>query len=118
MTNWNQWEDGAYSHIMFCTYGAGVLGKAIDLMPNERFDAPTMPFGGEEQMNWSADGKTIAYTCKKEVGAAYAVSTNTEIYLYNIETGNTVNISQPNKGYDVEPRFSPDGSGSLGRNDS
>lgn len=109
MRHWNQWEDGAYSHVMYCTYDAGVLGKAIDIMPNERYDAPTMPFGGEEQMNWSADGKTIAYTCKKEVGAAYAISTNTEIYLYNIETGATINISQPNKGYDVEPRFSPDG---------
>lgn len=109
MRHWNQWEDGAYSHVMYCTYDAGVLGKAIDIMPNERFDAPTLPFGGEEQMNWSTDGKTIAYTCKKEVGAAYAISTNTEIYLYNIETGKTTNISQPNKGYDVEPRFSPDG---------
>jgi dipeptidyl aminopeptidase/acylaminoacyl peptidase len=109
MRHWNQWEDGAYSHVMYCSYDAGVLGKAIDLMPNERYDAPTMPFGGEEQMSWSADGKTIAYTCKKEVGAAYAVSTNTEIYLYNIETGKTLNISKPNKGYDVEPRFSPDG---------
>lgn len=109
MRHWNQWEDGAYSHVMYCTYDAGVLGKPIDIMPNERFDAPTMPFGGEEQMNWSADGKTIAYTCKKEVGAAYAVSTNTEIYLYNIETGITVNISKPNMGYDIEPRFSPDG---------
>lgn len=109
MRHWNQWEDGAYSHVMYCSYDAGVLGKAIDLMPNERYDAPTMPFGGEEQMSWSADGKTIAYSCKKEVGAAYAVSTNTEIYLYNIETGTTINISQPNKGYDVEPRFSPDG---------
>jgi dipeptidyl aminopeptidase/acylaminoacyl peptidase len=109
MRHWNQWEDGSYSHVMYCSYDAGVLGKAVDLMPNERYDAPTMPFGGEEQMSWSADGKTIAYTCKKEVGAAYAVSTNTEIYLYNIETGSTVNISQPNKGYDVDPRFSPDG---------
>ncbi len=109
MRHWNQWEDGAYSHVMYCSYDAGVLGKAIDLMPNERYDAPTMPFGGEEQMSWSADGKTIAYTCKKEVGAAYAASTNTEIYLYNLETGLTTNISKPNKGYDVEPRFSPDG---------
>lgn len=109
MRHWNQWEDGSYSHIMFCSYDNGVLGKATDIMPNERYDAPTMPFGGEEQMNWSVDGKTIAYTCKKVSGTEYAKSTNTEIYLYNIETGKTVNISQPNKGYDVEPRFSPDG---------
>lgn len=109
MRHWNQWEDGSYSHVMYCSYDSGTLGKAIDIMPDERFDAPTMPFGGEEQIHWSADGKTIAYTCKKVSGTEYAQSTNTEIYLYNIETGKTVNISQPNKGYDVEPRFSPDG---------
>lgn len=109
MRHWNQWEDGSYSHIMFCTYDNGTLGKPTDIMPNERFDAPTMPFGGEEQLNWSVDGKTIAYTCKKVSGTEYAKSTNTEIYLYNIETGKTVNVSQPNLGYDVEPRFSPDG---------
>lgn len=109
MRHWNQWEDGSFSHVMYCTYENGVLGKAIDIMPNERFDAPTMPFGGEEQLNWSIDGKIIAYTCKKVSGAEYAKSTNTEIYLYNIESGKTTNISQPNIGYDVEPRFSPDG---------
>lgn len=109
MRHWNQWEDGSYSHIMFCTYDNGTLGKPTDIMPNEGFDAPTMPFGGEEQLNWSVDGKTIAYTCKKVSGTEYAKSTNTEIYLYNIETGKTVNVSQPNLGYDVEPRFSPDG---------
>lgn len=109
MRHWNQWEDGSYSHVMFCTYDNGKLGNPVDIMPNERYDAPTLPFGGEEQLAWSIDGKTIAYTCKKETGAAYAISTNTDIYLYNIETGKTVNISSANKGYDIEPRFSPDG---------
>lgn len=109
MRHWNQWEDGAYSHVMYCTYDDGKLGIAMDIMPGERFDAPTQPFGGEEQMNWSPDGKTIAYTCKKESGTSYAISTNTDIYLYNIETGKTINVSAPNKGYDVDPRFSPDG---------
>lgn len=109
MRHWTQWEDGAYSHIMYCTYEDGKLGAVTDIMPNERYDAPTQPFGGEEQMTWSPDGKTIAYTCKKESGTAYAVSTNTDIYLYNIETGKTTNISAANLGYDVDPRFSPDG---------
>ena len=109
MRHWNQWEDGAYSHVMYCTYENGKLGKPVDIMPNERFDAPTLPFGGEEQLAWSVDGKNIAYTCKKEVGAKYAVSTNTDIYIYNLVTGKTTNISVKNVGYDVEPRYSPDG---------
>lgn len=109
MRHWNTWEDGAYSHVFFASYTDGKIGEATDIMPNEPYDSPTAPFGGEEQLNWSADGKWIAYTCKKEKGTAYAVSTNTDIYLYNIETGKTENISTPNKGYDLEPRFSPDG---------
>lgn len=109
MRHWTQWEDGSYSHVMYCTYDNGKIGNVVDIMPNERFDAPTQPFGGEEQLAWSADGKWIAYTCKKESGTAYAVSTNTDIYLYNIETGKTTNITSTNVGYDVDPRFSPDG---------
>jgi dipeptidyl aminopeptidase/acylaminoacyl peptidase len=109
MRHWTQWEDGAFSHVMYCSYEDGKLGAVVDVMPGEKFDAPTQPFGGEEQMSWSPDGKTIAYTCKKESGTAYAVSTNTEIYLFNIETGKTINVSAPNVGYDVDPEFSPDG---------
>lgn len=109
MRHWTQWEDGAYSHVMYCSYEDGVLGTVQDIMPKERYDAPTQPFGGEEQMAWSPDGKFIAYTCKKESGTAYAKSTNTDIYIYNLESGKTVNITASNKGYDVDPRFSPDG---------
>ena len=109
MRHWNQWEDQSYSHVMYASYDNGVLGEPQDIMPNEKFDAPTMPFGGEEQLAWSPDGKQIAYTCKKESGTAYAISTNTEIYVYNLETKKTQNISLGNMGYDVDPRFSPDG---------
>jgi dipeptidyl aminopeptidase/acylaminoacyl peptidase len=109
MRHWTQWEDGAYSHVMYCSYDNGKLGTATDIMPTERYDAPTQPFGGEEQMAWSADGKFIAYTCKKESGTEYAVSTNTDIYLYSLESGKTINLTSLNKGYDVDPRFSPDG---------
>jgi dipeptidyl aminopeptidase/acylaminoacyl peptidase len=109
MRHWNQWEDEMYSHVMFATYDDGQLGKAIDIMPNERYDTPTLPFGGEEQLNWSPDGKRIAYTCKKEWGTAYATSTNTDIYIYDIAKDSTQNLTVNNLGYDVDPSFSPDG---------
>ena len=50
---------------------------------------PTLPFGGLEQLAWSPDGKYIAYSCRKVAGKKYAFSTNTEIYLYNVVTGET-----------------------------
>jgi dipeptidyl aminopeptidase/acylaminoacyl peptidase len=109
MRHWNQWEDEHFSHIMVSTYNDGKVAPARDIMPNEPYDAPNGPFGGEEEINWSPDGKFIAYSCKKEEGTAYATSTNTDIYIFDLATGKTENISSDNKGYDTQPRFSPDG---------
>jgi dipeptidyl aminopeptidase/acylaminoacyl peptidase len=109
MRHWTSWEDGAYSHIFVASYTDGTIGTPKDIMPGEAYDAPMMPFGGEEQLGWSPDGRIIAYTCKKLSGTAYATSTNSDIYLYHIETSKTENITEGMKGYDVEPSFSPDG---------
>ena len=109
MRHWNQWEDEHFSHIMVSTYNDGKVAPPRDIMPNEPYDAPNGPFGGEEEINWSPDGKFIAYSCKKEEGTAYATSTNTDIYIFDLATGKTENISSDNKGYDTQPRFSPDG---------
>ena len=109
MRHWNQWEDVNFSHIMVSTYNDGKVAQPRDIMPNEPYDAPNGPFGGEEEINWSPDGKLIAYSCKKEEGTAYATSTNTDIYIFDLATGKTENISIDNKGYDTQPRFSPDG---------
>jgi Tol biopolymer transport system component len=78
-------------------------------MEGEKFDSPMKPFGGIEEIAWSPDGKTLAYTCKKLTGKDYAVSTNSDIYLYNIETGQTINFTEGMMGYDKNPVFSPDG---------
>ena len=67
------------------------------------------PSGGIEQIDWSPDGKVVAYTCKKKVGKDYALSTNSDIYLFNLETGKTTNFTEGMMGYDTNPVFSPDG---------
>ena len=75
----------------------------------ELYELPTEPFGGLEQLSWSPDGKYIAYSCRKLVGKKYAFSTNTEIYIYNVETG-ACQVIDMKGGYDTDPVWSPDGS--------
>ncbi len=112
--HWDSWRDGTYRHLFVAPYSSGeVTGPPIDVMAGERFDTPLRPFGGVEQIDWSPDGTRIAYTCKKLHGNAYATSTNSDVYVYDLRTGQTKNVSQGNPGYDVEPRFSPDGKALL-----
>lgn len=106
--HWDSWEDEYFSHIFVAKYdkNASKAGEEVDIMVGEPYDSPLKPLDGIENINWSSDGKFIAYTCKKMTGKQYALSTNSDIYLYNIETKTTVNLSEFNKGYDKNPVFS------------
>lgn len=107
--HWNAWHDYAYSHVFVATYSNGSMGTGVDIMANERWDSPTGPFGGDEQIAFSPDGKKLAYTSKKLNGTAAAVSTNSDIYLYDLVTGTTSNLTEGMNGYDNDPCWSPDG---------
>ncbi len=107
--HWDTWEDGAYNHIFVHPVVNGTVGEGKDIMEGEPFDTPTMPFGGDEDYTWSPDSKSIIYVSKKKSGAAYAISTNTDLYQYNIETGQTINLTEGMMGYDTEPAFSATG---------
>lgn len=110
--HWSTYSTGTYSHIFFAMIQNGkVQGQGVDIMPNETFDAPMKPFGGMEQINFSPDGTQIAYTCKKLSGKAYAFSTNSEIYIYDINKIKTICLTEKGyEGYDSEPVYSKDGS--------
>lgn len=110
--HWSTWEDGTYGHVFYAPYSAGKIdmSKAIDIMKGERYYCPTQPDGGADDMTWSPDSKTIVYVTKKKVGKEYALSTNTDLYFYDIASGNTTDFTQDNLGYDTYPVFSPDGS--------
>ena len=112
------------------------IKDGIDILEGEPYECPMEPFGGMEQLAWSPDSKTIAYTCRKKTGLAYSISTDSDIYIYNIGTRATKNLCKPegyvepeidpttsmkyqkvnakenlknNVGYDQNPQFSPDG---------
>ena len=108
--HWNVWSDFSYSHIFVADFDGKEVSGARDIMAGQRFESPDAPYFEESGISWSPDGKHIAYTSKKMNGLAYAKSTNTDIYLYDLQTGKEVNISEGNKGYDRNPVFSPDGS--------
>ncbi|MCF6333398.1 MAG: S9 family peptidase [Draconibacterium sp.] len=107
--HWDTWHDYTYNHIFVADYSKEKISEGKDILEGEKFDSPMKPFGGTEQIVWSPDGLTLAYTCKKKVGKEYAVSTNSEIYLYNTETGKTINFTSGMMGYDQNPVFSPNG---------
>jgi dipeptidyl aminopeptidase/acylaminoacyl peptidase len=107
--HWDTWEDGAYSHLFVHPFNGGVLGEGKDIMAGELHDTPQKPFGDEADYTWRPDGKAIVYVCKKKSGTAYATSTNTDLYEYNITSGVTTNLTEGMMGYDTEPAFSPNG---------
>jgi len=110
--HWSTWEDGTYGHVFYAPYSDGKIdmSKAIDIMKGERYYCPTQPEGGPDDVTWSPDSKTIVYVTKKKVGKDYAISTNTDLYFYDLSTGNTTDLTQDNPGYDTYPIFSGDGS--------
>lgn len=105
--HWDTWNEGKFNHVFYKENADKSMG--IDIMKGENFDAPQKPFGGDEDYIWSPDSKSILYVCKKKAGTAYAISTNTDIYEYHLETGITENRTKGNLGYDTAPTFSPTG---------
>jgi len=105
--HWDTWNEGKFNHVFYKENTSGAVG--IDILKGENFDSPQKPFGGDEDYMWSPDGKSIVYVCKKKAGTAYALSTDTNIYEYNLETGKTINRTEENLGYDTAPQFSPNG---------
>ncbi len=107
--HWNQWHDYSYNHIFYADNNGQIIKSGIDILKDEKVNAPTMPFGGAEQISWSKDSKSIFYTSKKLKGTHAALSTNNDIYQYNLETSNTLNHSSEFRGYDNDPAISPNG---------
>ena len=99
--HWDHWNDEFVDHLNFAIYDGKAVLEGKDIMGEEAFDA--------SDFTASPDGKHIVYSSKKVRGTAYATSTNTDIYLYEIATGKTTNLTEGMMGYDKQPQFSPNG---------
>ena len=100
--HWDTWSDGSYQHVVL----SDINGEnEIDIMDGKPFHSPTKPFGGDEDYIWSPSGKNILYVTKAKVGSAYATSTNTDIFAYDLESKTTTNLTAGMKGYDNSPAY-------------
>lgn len=135
--NYRHWDHyvEAIAHPFVADFNGSSINEGVDILQGEPFECPTAPFGGTEQLAWSPDSKSIAYTCRKKEGVQYAISTDTDIYLYDVATRKTKNLCKPsgykepaidatksmknqavnhqpgdmNVGYDTNPQFSSNG---------
>ncbi len=108
--HWNSWSDYSYSHLFVASFNGRTVSDEKDIMEGQRFESPLAPYFDESEISWSPDGNYIACTTKRLKGIDDALSTNSDIYLYDINSGEEINVSEGNKGYDRSPVFSPDGS--------
>jgi dipeptidyl aminopeptidase/acylaminoacyl peptidase len=106
--HWDEWVE-TIPHPFIASFDGITIKNAVDIMEGEPFECPMKPFSGIKDLAWSPDGKQIAYACRKKTGMAYALSTNSDIYLYDVDTKETRNLTEGMMGYDTSPQFSPDG---------
>ena len=134
--HWDHYVESIQHPFVCSVSGYDIATDMTDLLEGEPYECPMEPFGGMEQLAWSPDSKTIAYTCRKKTGLEYSISTDSDIYLYDVATKTTRNLCKPadykapavdptrtlaiqavnapenlknNVGYDQNPQFSPDG---------
>jgi dipeptidyl aminopeptidase/acylaminoacyl peptidase len=101
--HWDTWSDGSYNHVMMSKTDGS---DPIDIMKNKLFHSPTMPFGDDSDYIWSPKGTKILYVTKTKTGVAYAQSTNTDIFIYDIVSQTTTNLTKGMMGYDNSPSYS------------
>lgn len=107
--HWDSFNDGRYNHPFVATYDNGTIGEGVDLLEGKSYYSPQAPFGGREDYIWTPDSKAILFVTKKKSGKDYAISTNTDIYRYDLVSGEITNLTEGMEGYDTHPDFSPNG---------
>ncbi|QCD35096.1 S9 family peptidase [Muribaculum gordoncarteri] len=106
--HWDEWVT-EIPHPFLGDFDGNSVTNVYDIMQDEPYEAPMKPFGGVESFAWSPDSKQLIYVSRKKTGMEYALSTNSDLYLYDLESKTTKNITEGMMGYDTNPVYSPDG---------
>ena len=106
--HWDEWLE-TVPHPFVADFDGQNISNEVDILEGEPYECPSKPFGGIKELAWNPDGNTIAYSCRKKTGKDYAISTNTDIYFYDLHGDKSTNITEGMMGYDMNPVFSPDG---------
>ena len=106
--HWDEWVT-EIPHPLIGAFNGKEITNVKDIMEDEPYEAPMKPFGGIESFAWSPDGSKLIYVSRKKTGMEYALSTNSDLYVYDIESGSTSNMTEGMMGYDTAPAYSPDG---------
>lgn len=106
--HWDEWVT-EIPHPFVADFDGSKLENIIDIMEGEPYEAPMKPFGGVESLAWTKDSKSVIYVSRKKTGKEYALSTNSDLYLYNLDTKETKNLTEGMMGYDTNPVISPKG---------
>jgi dipeptidyl aminopeptidase/acylaminoacyl peptidase len=106
MRHWDTWADGRRSHL-FVVAVAG--GEPVDVMNAMNADAPSKPFGGNDEYAFTPDGAGIVFAAR-DAGREEAWSTNFDLFLAPVDgSAPPKNLTKANPAWDSFPSFSPDG---------
>ena len=106
--HWDEWVT-EIPHPLIGEFNGTEVTDVVDIMQDEPYESPMKPFGGIESFAWSPDSQQLVYVSRKKTGLEYAVSTNSDLYLYDLATATTRNLTEGMMGYDTNPAYSPDG---------
>ena len=106
--HWDEWVK-TIPHSFVADFEGNTVTNVVDMLKDEPFEAPMKPFGGVESLAWAPDGKSVVYVSRKKTGKEYSLSTNSDLYQYFLETGETKNLTEGMMGYDTCPKFSKSG---------
>ena len=107
--HWNEWVTEV-PHPFVADFDGSKVENVKDVLEGTEFESPMRPWGGVEQLAWTPDSKQLVYVCRKKTGKDYAISTNSDLYVYDVATAKTVkNLTEGMMGYDNNPIISKSG---------